>query len=254
MNKRAQAKRRKNTKINPTYSSSTSDEKKVYTNVIDSSIDKAYEMWNDIKDRVKNDPEFTNMKDSDKLEIYQNKFKEFYSAYPIVCRYMVCLGQYSAKAFKKYLLKCKNVTHTIEERQNREFMSDQWVKRQADYIRFLWEAYQKQHYKEKDAQGIWQHAYKTLTKEFSDFKSQEKQIEDRLKKDDNQHKKELVKELIARVSNNEQKLDENSAAKLIKILEEQSYKQNKKKTLTELKENTSEIPPSRTTRGSVKEK
>jgi hypothetical protein len=241
MNKRAQLRRHKknNTSKNninsDTCKNNTHDEKKTYDNPIDASIDNAYTIWNDIKNRVKTDEKFIDMKDNDKLEIYQNKYKDFYSAYPIVCRYMVCLGQYSAKAFKKYLLKCKNITYTIEERKNREFISDQWVRRQADYIRFLWEAYQKQHYNEKEARGIWTHAYKTLNKEFIDFKSQEKKIENQLNDDKLKNKKELMKELISRISNDDQKIDNKSIANLLEILKDQSYKQNKKKTLNQIK-------------------
>jgi hypothetical protein len=251
MEKRAQIKRHKkslNKSDNIEIKKSNKNSDKPLTgindadDVIEASINKADDILSDIKSRIHDDLTFAEMKDCDKLDIYQDKYKEFYNAYPIVCRYMVCLGQYSKKAFRKFLLKCKNVRHSSENRMDKDYMADQWVMRQSDYIRFLWEDYQKGHYNTKESHGVWSHAYATLTKEFKDFKLQEKNIETQLNIDNKNNKCELVKELVSRISNNEQKIDENSINELLLILKDQSYRQNKKKVLAQIKEDIIKIP------------
>ena len=165
-----QAKHKKKTK--EAFKSDDSDIQKINESKdhIEVSILVATKMWNDIKTRVTNDPKFVELPDNDKVAIYQNsEYKEFYTEFPIVSRYMVCMGQFSSKALKKYLLKCKNVKHDAVKSREKGYTEDQWVQRQADYVRYLWESYQRQHYSPSESTNIWQHAYKTLKQEFKDF-------------------------------------------------------------------------------------
>ena len=192
----------------------------------DASISIANKLWRDLKKRILDDPEFIKKSDSEKVDIYQkSEFKEFYINYPIVCRYMICMGQFSNKAFKRYLLKCKSMS-TVKHTENHN-AEDEWVKRQSDYIRYLWESYQKQHFNEADAQEIWQQSYKMLTQEFTDFKKLHKEVEAKLKVDDKFNKSSMVKELLQRLANEEQSLDENTTTALIKKLEDKLAIQRK---------------------------
>ena len=119
------------------------------------AIKNATELWNDIKQRIKRTPEFINMSDNEKINIYQKtKFKEFYTSYPIVCRYMICMGQFSVKAFNRFLKKCETMS-TLPQKRGSEASEEQWIMRQADYVRYLWESYQKQHFSTVESQNIW---------------------------------------------------------------------------------------------------
>lgn len=219
---------------------------------MDASIVEANKLWDDIKKRISDDPTFAKKPDNEKVEIYQkSKFKDFYTNFPIVCRYMICMGQFSNKAFKRFLLKCKSM-HSQKSRGDTN-AEDTWIQRQADYVRYLWESYQPQHFNTTDAQNIWQHAYKTLTQEFKDFKDMHKDAEKKLQVDEKSNKSELVKELIKRISNDEQSLDDTTTKTLIKKLEDQVSQQRKKKLMAQIKSDIETIPPSKVCRGSCKE-
>ena len=79
------------------------------TDVNTTQINKANEMWKDLKNRVKSNPKFAELPDSKKIEIYQkSEFKEFYTNFPIVSRYMICMGQFSVNAFRRFLKEDSN--------------------------------------------------------------------------------------------------------------------------------------------------
>jgi hypothetical protein len=198
-------------------------------NNIDVSVNMATKMWNDIKKRVRDDPSFEEMPDADKIALYQNSdYKIFYTEFPIVSRYMICMGQFSVNALKKYLLKCKNVIHDPIKSKEKGYTEDQWVQRQADYVRYLWEAYQKTHFNKTESNEIWQNTYKILKKEFQDFKDLHKEIEDKIEKDKVINKEEMVKELLSRLANNEQSLDDETTKNLIENLKQKVIEQQKK--------------------------
>jgi hypothetical protein len=221
---------------------------------IEESMKVSVKLWDDIKQRVKTDDKFVDMPDGEKLKIYQDSdFKQFYNEYPIVCRYMICMGQFSHKAFKRFLIKCKNVKHDPIKSREKGYHDDQWVSRQADYVRYLWEAYQKQHYSPSEAQNIWLHAYKTLNKEFQDFKDLHKEVEEKIKTDAKSNKTELVKELLKRLSTQEQKLDTESTGGLIQKLKDKVLDQRKKKLIESINTDVKKIAPTRECRGSLKE-
>lgn len=219
------------------------------------SILVATKMWNDIKKRVSENPEFVQLPDSSKVDIYQkSEFKEFYTEFPIVSRYMICMGQFSVKALKRYLIKCKNVKHDPVKSREKGYTEDQWVQRQADYVRYLWESYQKQHYSPSESNNIWQHAYKTLKQEFQDFREMHDDIEKKLKDVDKNNKGEMVKELIKRLSSQEQSFDNEKTTKaLVDKLKEQALEQRKRNLIKSIPENIGLIPPTRESRGSRKE-
>jgi len=223
----------------PTDSKNTSKkETATKKDPIEIAMEQAFKLWDDIKKKATEDPKFVEMPDNEKIAIYQkSEFKDFYVSQPIVCRYMICMGQFSGKAFKRYLLKCKSmegVKVSIDKGVENP-SEDRWIQRQADYIRYLWESYQRQHFNQSDAQEIWQQAYKTLSKEFKDFKDLHKNIEEKLKSEEKLNKSELVKELLNRITSEEQTLNDNTTTNLIEKLKDQLIQQRKKSLINQIK-------------------
>jgi hypothetical protein len=200
----------------------------------------ATELWEDIKRRVRETPEFASLKDQEKIDVYQNsKYKDFYVSQPIVCRYMICMGQYSGKAFKRFLMKCESMVGVPASSDT----EDQWVMRQSDYVRYLWESYQKQHFSQAEAQAIWQHAYNTLKKEFTDFKKLHEEIEEKLKREEKNSKVELVRELINRVSSEEQHLDDNSTKQLLQSMQQRAMVQRRRNLINQIDADVDRVRP-----------
>jgi uncharacterized protein Yka (UPF0111/DUF47 family) len=199
----------KNHKLEEIGSMTDSERKKMYNSIkkgekkIDDPVEKAIidanKLWDDLKKRIVDDPEFMELSDTKKVEVYQNtEFKEFYITYPIVCRYMICMGQFSTKAFRRFLVKSVNMSKKPVSKE-KGYNEDQWIRRQSDYVRYLWESYQKSHFNKEDSNKIWEHSYNTLKKEFSDFREMHKEVEEKLKREKKENKIELVRELIERV-------------------------------------------------------
>lgn len=211
-------------------------------NNIDVSINMANKLWNDIKKRVINDPSFIKMSDNEKIALYQNsEYRVFYTEFPIVSRYMICMGQFSNKALKRYLLKCKNTIHDPVKSREKGYIEDQWIQRQSDYVRYLWESYQKKHYNQTDSNAIWQNTYEILKKEFQDFKDLHKNIEEKLKKDEKLNKDEMIKELLKRLVDNEQSLDDETTEKLMTTLKDKLISQRHKSVMTSIENEVKKI-------------
>jgi RNA polymerase-interacting CarD/CdnL/TRCF family regulator len=212
------------------------------------------EMWDDLKQRIKSNPEFADLSDPKKVEIYQKtKFKDFYNTHPIVSRYLVCMGQFSNVAFKKYIKKI-NMSKLKIRFMNKEEKMDVYINNQAFYVKQLWIAYQRQHYSQKDATNIYKHAVTTLKKEFLDFEQLQKDTEKKLKREEKLNKADMVRELTRRVTNEEQSLNENSVNGLLQKLQVQISKQRWNNMLTQIKSEVEYIPPSIIARGKIKPK
>ena len=181
-------------------------------------------MWVDVKEHAKNNKDYVNMKDKDKLEFFRTKLghAEFMTEYPIVARYMICYGQYSSKAFSRMLDKMVMTKHP--ENRPTGYMEDQWIRRQADYVQYLWEAYQTRHHNTAERQCIWQESYKRLKGEFDDFRNMHKEIEDKIK----QEKKDLAaknaRELLNRLGEGTQRVSKEETVFLLNQLQRLSYK------------------------------
>lgn len=213
--------------------------------VIDHSMQTANRMWSDIKDRVRDNPDFANYSDSKKIEIYsEGEFAEFYTAFPIVSRYMICMGQFTNKAFKRFLLKCQNMQGRMRYMKGKE-KEEEWTKRQADYVRYLWESYQKQVFSANEAQQVWQHAYQTLKKEFNDFNKMKEETEKRLAEEGKVNQAEVAKEMLTRMATGEQSLDPETTKELIAKLKLALVKQNHIKVMKQIDNEIERIRPTR---------
>lgn len=223
----------------------TAQSKKEY---IDTALTEAQKLWIVIKKKSK-DPEFVKLPDKDKIDSVSLEFHAFHKEFPIVSRYIVCMGQYSHKAFRRYLIKVKNFKPP--ENRDKGYMEDQWVRRQADYVRYLWEAYQRGHFNQSEAKNIWQEAYQTLKKEFVDFKNMHDSIEKDLEKDTAKNKVERVSELMNRLSSGDQSLDDRSMKELLEVMKIQLLQQRKENVTKEITSTVEKIKPSRETMGTV---
>ena len=189
--------------------------------------------------------------DDDKLKIYQNnEFKDFYTSYPIVCRYAICMGQYSGKAFKRFLQKFKMMQEKTRA-SNKETKMDEWIKCQASYIKFLYQAYSRKSHSERESQTIWQQAYNTLKQEFDDFEKMHDEVEERLKKEEKYNKATMVKEMTRRIASEEQTLSKTSTTQLVDRLKIQVMKQRWKNMISQIKSDVKKIQPICIGRGKV---
>lgn len=219
------------------------------TEYINTALSEAQKLWDLIKKKSK-DPKFIALPDKDKINAVSLDFHDFHKEFPIVSRYLICMGQYSHKAFKRYLIKIKNFKPAKDREKG--YMEDQWIRRQADYVRYLWEAYQRGHYNQTEAKSVWQEAYQTLKKEFLDFKNMHADIEKDLENDKKRNKIELVSELMQRLSSGDQSLDEKNMSELLEVMKIQLFRQRKEKTMKEINNSVNRIQPSCESIGTAK--
>lgn len=185
-------------------------------------IDKAKQMWQDVKTRNKTNPEYAKLDESEKLEVFRKKlgYAPFMDEFPIVSKYMICLGQFRVKAFVKFLDKCERTQHPSAEKREKGYMEDQWVRRQADYVQYLWEECHPHHYSTAERAAVWQQTYEKLKGEFDDFRTMHKDIEEKVKEEKKELHMENVRELLDRVKSGTQSLSEENEKALLSLLHE----------------------------------
>lgn len=215
----------------------TPEMKKEY---LTTALSEAQKLWDAVKKRAK-DPMFVAMPDKSKIDEFA-EFHAFHKEFPIVSRYIICMGQYSSKAFTRFLKKVQSTKYP--ETREKGYMEDQWVRRQADYVRYLWESYQRGHYNNTEAKEIWQGAYNNLSREFNDFRNMHDGIEKKLEVAKAGNKIELVNELMKRLVSGEQTLDDDQMKELVAVLGMQLAQQRKEKLSAEIHSSVSEIEPS----------
>jgi hypothetical protein len=181
-------------------------------------------MWADVKEQAKNNKEYIKMKDKDKLDFFRSKLghAEFMTEYPIVARYMICYGQYSSKAFARMLDKMVMTKHP--DVRPAGYMEDQWIRRQSDYVQYLWEAYQTRHHNTAERQYIWQESYKRLKGEFDDFKNMHKEVEEKIKHEKKELAAKNARELLNRIGEKTQSLSAEDTIYLMDELQRLAYK------------------------------
>lgn len=196
----------------------------------------ANEMYTKLKEIVKVDNDFTKLPDKKKLDYFRTTlgYNEFMNEFPIVARYMICMGQFSKKAFSRFLEKIRSTVHPPADKREKGYMEDQWIRRQADYVRYLWEAYQKGHYNNAEAKWVWEDSYKKLKGEFDDFRDKYKSIEKTTKEEKQQLKGALAKDLIQRLATAKQTVSKAEAERLLSVARELLVKRRFKNVLYEL--------------------
>lgn len=201
-------------------------------------------MYKQLKDIIKADGErFANMPDKNKLQFFREelKYEEFMKEFPVTTRYLICMGQYSTKAFKRFLNRVRLAKHPEPGLRPKGYMEDQWIRRQADYVRYLWEAYQKHHWNNEEAKMVWSESYKQLRGEFDDFRDKYKDIEKSTKIEKKKHNAEVAKEILQRYASGDQTPEtDEEKQELLRMLKDRVYKhrfdQGMKELLTKVKE------------------
>lgn len=193
----------------------------------------AEQIWLNVQILMKSDL-YEKMDDNKRIDLIQRDFKEFYKNFPIVSRYMICLGQYSSNAFKKMLTKYNEEGLARNDRRSDKDENERlWISNQADYVRFLFEDFNN-NYSKKESDTVWQHTYDMLTTEFKEFKNMHDETEQQLKKDAIKYKKELLYEMSDRIVSGAQSLDDEAAQSLLTKLQDKLFKQRFKKTMIQL--------------------
>ena len=97
------------------------------------ALKEASELWEEVKKTVNANPEFIKLPDKDKIDLFMKKYHMFQNEFPIVCRYMICMGQYKESAFLKYLKKVKNFKTKDPDKREKGYMEEIWIDRQAHH-------------------------------------------------------------------------------------------------------------------------
>ena len=201
---------------------------------VEDAVEEALRMWKDVKTMSKNE-EFMKWNDSQKIKHFRERmgYENFMNDQPVVSNYMICMGCFSAKAFRRYLVKCKMTKHKRDDMHQKGYMEDQWARRQADYMRFLWEANQKGHFNHTIAQAKWQEAYEQFKGEMDDFRDKHDKIKKTVDEEKKVHKVEVINEMVDRLRNSNQKLSEDDTRKLIDIIKTAKVKASTEEKTTE---------------------
>ena len=209
-------------------------------------IEKAEEMWKTLKGYSKTNPEFKALSENDKLDYFRSNlgYGTFMDEFPIVSRYMIVHGQYSTKAFDRMLDKVEKAVHPPPQERAKGYMEDQWVMRQADYVQYLWEAYQKRHYNTAERNWVWQSTYQRLKGEFDDFRNMHKDIEAKVKEEKMFNAGQNARELLERLATGSQKLTAEEEEFLLYELQGLAYKKTFNDCLSELTSKVKLIEPS----------
>lgn len=210
---------------------------------IDELVKKLDTMWVAVKKHVKANPDFKDLDDKKKLDFFRVSFKTEMEEHPIVTRYMICLGQFRAKAFRKMLEKTKRMVHPPPEKREKGYMEDQWIRRQADYVQFLWEEYQRGHYNTAERKWVYQEAYNRLKGEFDDFRDMHKEVEKRVEEEKKSLAGRNVRDLLVRLKSGKQQLSDDEMTFLRHELRSVLIKSNFRVVLKQLKETRAEIEP-----------
>jgi methyl-accepting chemotaxis protein len=128
---------------------------------IEATIKTADELWAAYREKRK-DAEWAKKEVTAKISYFQDKgFSNFITKYAVPTRYMVMYDEYSHHAFQKYLVRLKTVGYKSK---------DDWVERQADYVKFLWRAYNPRG-SAKEAADARHAAYESIKKEMDGFEN-----------------------------------------------------------------------------------
>lgn len=218
---------------------------------IEKIIEKGDHMWKAFKEYIKANPKFVELADKQKLEFFRTKmgYEIFMNEFPIVSRYIICMGQYRSKAFKRMLEKMRCVVHPPPEKREKGYMEDQWVRRQADYVQYLWEEYQKGHYNTSERNFIWQESYKRLKGEFDDFRNLHKDMEKKIEEEKKTLAGQNVRDLLERLRTGAQKINPQEEAFLREHLAQAMIRNKFNSVMRQLKTSRPETEHSKQSMG-----
>ena len=166
-------------------------DKKKQKLIIDKYVEDAEDIWLDYRTRKKSDLKFINMSIDDRINYYQRVYNKFALAFPVVLRYMVQLGSYNRKAFRRF----------VDRLTNNPYRSElEYCERQADYVKFLFMENNKSH-SMKEANNVWKKTYDLLVKEVEVFKKANEDAKKNLEENKIRNNIEKRKELKRIIEN-----------------------------------------------------
>jgi hypothetical protein len=207
-----------------------------------------------VKDFRKKNPEYDTWSEKRKRAYFSEMpdFVDFVKDYPITARYIICLGQYSARAFRRMLDKTRRMMANLppSDKRPKGYMEDEWIKRQADYVRYLWEDYQGKHVDlVSGGSKIWNETYKKLREEFDDFRNNYEET----KKSVEAERKELdaanALAVFKRVAKDPGQVSEEELAGIVDELKRRLVKKHFKAVLQQLLRTVKAIAPTAQGRG-----
>lgn len=207
-------------------------------------MEKASKMWNEYKSYVEKNKDFIYKSDKEKYEFFRSNmgYSIFIDEFPIVSKYMICLGQFHINAFSKLLTKIYNVAAKPVDPSDKNYNEDQWCQRQADYAAYLYEeTYKKKHWNTAERKYIWETTYKLMKGEFNDFRNTHEEIKKKVEKEKVVLNAKNSRELIERVLSGTQKLSEEDQLYLISELKNLMYKKQFDDCLKDLLVSTNKI-------------
>lgn len=166
---------------------------------IKKQLNTAHRIQLDFSNRMTN-PEFAQLSSSDQTRDFQKAYPTFNRQHPMIMRYMIDGRHYNNRAFRLYLEK---VTKT------KAGDPDEFMKRQADYVIFLWKSTQKGHINTKVAQQIWRKAFDDIKKEmetFKDAQTRSQEIAAELKKEVSQMRMDNLRSEIEEIRNDPERM------------------------------------------------
>ena len=128
---------------------------------INATLKTADELWAAYREK-RNDATFIKKNVTEKIGHFQSLgYSDFITKYAVPTRYMVMYDEYSHNAFHKYLIRLKTVGYKSK---------DEWIERQADYVKLLWRAYNPRG-STKDAAEAHRGAYESIKTEMEGFEN-----------------------------------------------------------------------------------
>jgi hypothetical protein len=207
------------------------ENKKVIEN-IESEASKAYVMYRKILELAKSDEKFKQTPSLEKRYDYCKTcvpgFDEFANLFPVISKYMACHGQFHKKAFIRHLIRIKESPMTIEDQKSKKTKYSKWAEHQANYVRYLYEETCHSTHEGINntyAQVLWKETYDKLIGDFDDFEETYKEVEEREKQKEIQHKTELADELLGRVASGIQPLPRDEMIALLRDVSKSAKKQ-----------------------------
>ena len=210
--------------------------------VKNSTVAKASAMWEVVKE-YRESPAVKKLTDKQKLTYFREKhsFGMLMDELPIVTRYMICMGQYSPKALARVIDKSARLVHPPVDKRPKDYTQEQWICRQADYVQYMWEEYnKKKHYNMAERKYVWDSTYKLLKGEFDDFKNLHTDLTEKVEEEKKELAGSMARDLLQRIQEKTQPLAEADSQALAIDLVNLLYKKVFDNVMTEL---TAEYPP-----------
>lgn len=171
-------------------------------------------VWKNFRDDVKKNPQIMQHSLEDRTKHYQNKYPEFFKAFPVVLNYMVGEYKFHPKAFDRFLYKA--IIGKGEKISQKE-MYKQMDENNAYYIKTLYECL-GQHPPQNKINLVYQDALKSFRKYTENNMKRYEESKAEVEKDNNKDIKQIITDLIAHAK--DPKTDPEEREKTMEIIKQ----------------------------------